>query len=294
MNKQTLSDSMNDGSVIHRESNGLQVTMIKMLPGITLNLCQMQAGPGEQSYVTNSRGYISFCCPLEGVIEVSTDDHVYASTADDLHVVQLPEQDIRYTCSEHYRCVDLAIKQSTLETLAGSRYQHLDHAIAGGCHLKTLPNSLKVFKAAETLLLRANADNTGLLTQAAAMEYLGQFLEHLLTLHLTGMNKRRQKQLSTAKARLLKDLCKAPTIPELAREVGMSQCDLKKGFKEQYGNSVFALFQQERMALGRELLHSQSVTETAKRLGYRNASHFSAAFRKQFGLLPSEARRQCF
>ncbi len=35
-----------------------------------------------------------------------------------------------------------------------------------------------------------------------------------------------------------------------------------------------------------------SVTETAVMMGYSNISHFSSAFRKQFGVLPKEIRRQ--
>jgi AraC family transcriptional regulator len=41
-----------------------------------------------------------------------------------------------------------------------------------------------------------------------------------------------------------------------------------------------------------QLLKSNNVTETAMVMGYSNFSHFSTAFRKQFGMLPKEARRE--
>ena len=39
------------------------------------------------------------------------------------------------------------------------------------------------------------------------------------------------------------------------------------------------------------MLKQRGVTETAIALGYSNVSHFSSAFKKQHGLLPSEMKK---
>jgi len=52
-----------------------------------------------------------------------------------------------------------------------------------------------------------------------------------------------------------------------------------------------AMFQRARMERALGLLPHHSVTETASLLGYSNVSHCSAAFCKQFGVLPRTARR---
>jgi AraC family transcriptional regulator len=102
---------------------------------------------------------------------------------------------------------------------------------------------------------------------------------------------RERKQLAVAKELLLSDLSSPPTIAELARKVGLNQCTLKRGFKAVFGSSLYAYFQAERMRHAKHLLPDNSVTETAVILGYSNVSHFSSAFRRHFGVLPSAARR---
>ncbi|GAB7541632.1 helix-turn-helix transcriptional regulator [Cupriavidus sp. 8B] len=65
---------------------------------------------------------------------------------------------------------------------------------------------------------------------------------------------------------------------------------LKQGFRSLFASSIYAYFQAERMRQARQFLRKHNVTETAMMLGYSNISHFSSAFRKQFGMLPSAVR----
>ncbi|MBQ1782614.1 MAG: helix-turn-helix transcriptional regulator [Gammaproteobacteria bacterium] len=105
------------------------------------------------------------------------------------------------------------------------------------------------------------------------------------------LSTRECRQLEHARELLLQDLSTPPTIAQLAKAVGINQCKLKKSFKDHFGNTIYGLFQEERMASAQRLLQSYNVTETAMILGYSNVSHFSAAFAKQFGCLPSKARQ---
>lgn len=105
------------------------------------------------------------------------------------------------------------------------------------------------------------------------------------------LSPRECRQLDGAKELLLRDLSAPPTIAELARAVGMNECKLKMCFKRRFGTTIYALFQEERMKKAKRLLQDHNVTETAMVLGYSNVSHFSTAFLKQFGCLPSRARQ---
>jgi AraC family transcriptional regulator len=98
-----------------------------------------------------------------------------------------------------------------------------------------------------------------------------------------------RRRLVRARDRLLEDLGKAPSLSELAREAGMSQPKLTRGFRQLFLNSVYGVFQQARMtqARNRLLTGNESVMRIASDLGYANASHFATAFRKQFGINPS-------
>lgn len=98
-----------------------------------------------------------------------------------------------------------------------------------------------------------------------------------------------RQRLLRARERLLLDLGKAPSLSELARESGMSQPKLTRGFRQLFLNSVYGVFQQARMTQARSRLleGDESVMRVASDLGYANASHFATAFRKQFGINPS-------
>ena len=102
-----------------------------------------------------------------------------------------------------------------------------------------------------------------------------------------------QQRLLRARDFLLHDLSAAPTLPELAQEAGLSLLKLKRGFRQLFGNTVYGIFQQERMQEARRQLNlGLPVLAVAAELGYTNASHFAVAFKKQFGINPSEVKRQ--
>lgn len=103
-----------------------------------------------------------------------------------------------------------------------------------------------------------------------------------------------RRNLLRARDILLADLTQAPTIDALARECGLSAVKLKRGFRLLFNESVYGLFQRERMHEARRRLSEghTPVTVVAADLGYANASHFAAAFQKQFGVPPSAFKRR--
>ena len=74
------------------------------------------------------------------------------------------------------------------------------------------------------------------------------------------------------------------------RTAGFSETRLKGAFRAHFGTSVFGHLRQARMEEARRLLLDRrlNVSETAIRVGYSNPSKFAAAFRKQFGMSPSD------
>lgn len=80
------------------------------------------------------------------------------------------------------------------------------------------------------------------------------------------------------------------SIESLAKAVFMSESKLKKLFKQSYGMAIYQYYQKNRMHKAKELLAKgkHSISETGAILGYQNMSNFSAAFKKEFGHLPSE------
>lgn len=83
------------------------------------------------------------------------------------------------------------------------------------------------------------------------------------------------------------------SLEELAAEHGISVSFLQKSFKQVYGLPVYQYLKTYRLekAAAALLGTGRSVTEIALDAGYTNPAKFSEAFRKRFGLSPSEYRR---
>lgn len=98
------------------------------------------------------------------------------------------------------------------------------------------------------------------------------------------------KKIKDAKEILLQQLNSPPTIADLARSVAIPEYQLKSGFKELYGNTIYGYVLTKKMDQARKLLDlgSIQVNEVAYDIGYSNPSHFIAAFKKQFGVTPKK------
>ena len=82
------------------------------------------------------------------------------------------------------------------------------------------------------------------------------------------------------------------SIAKLALDAGINQTKLKLGFKELFGNTVFGYLTMQRMQEAKTLLLDDSlpICEIANRVGYKHAQHFTVAFKKAMGCLPSDLR----
>ncbi|MEW5854707.1 MAG: AraC family transcriptional regulator [Myxococcota bacterium] len=100
------------------------------------------------------------------------------------------------------------------------------------------------------------------------------------------------ERLERVRRCLVEHLEEPPTLRELARSAGFSETKLKGGFSALFGTSVFAYLRHARMEEARRLLLKRhlNVTEVALRVGYANPSKFAAAFRREFGMSPSDVR----
>jgi AraC-like DNA-binding protein len=98
------------------------------------------------------------------------------------------------------------------------------------------------------------------------------------------------RKIKHAKEHLLKNLNDPPGLKELARLSGLNEYQLKVGFKEIYGNTVFGYLLDHKLDHARTTLDTGKfqVNEVAFQIGYSNPSHFIAAFKKKFGVTPKK------
>jgi AraC-like DNA-binding protein len=98
------------------------------------------------------------------------------------------------------------------------------------------------------------------------------------------------RKIKHAKEYLLKNIDAPPSIKTLAKTAGLNEHQLKAGFKEIYGNTVFGYLLDHKLDHARMMMDSgkYKVNEVAFQIGYTNPSHFIAAFKKKFGITPKK------
>ncbi len=91
---------------------------------------------------------------------------------------------------------------------------------------------------------------------------------------------------------ILNNLTEPCSLIDLAHKAGTNEFTLKKGFKELFGTTVFGFWNDVKMEEARKMLQTRSmnVSEVADAIGYKNPQHFTAAFKRKFGVVPSQLR----
>lgn len=86
------------------------------------------------------------------------------------------------------------------------------------------------------------------------------------------------------------------SLIELSRKAGINDNKLKKGFKELTGETVFGYLNKIRMEKAYYYLSKEkkNVNEVAFLVGYKNAQHFTIAFKKRYNILPGRINKTKF
>lgn len=97
-------------------------------------------------------------------------------------------------------------------------------------------------------------------------------------------------KIKRAKDIMIQRISEPPSLVDLSSEIDLSLKKLKEGFKQIYGTTVYGFLFDYKMELARKLLETgtHNVNEVGLKVGYSTASHFIAAFKKQFGTTPKK------
>ncbi|WP_229207908.1 helix-turn-helix transcriptional regulator [Dyadobacter beijingensis] len=100
------------------------------------------------------------------------------------------------------------------------------------------------------------------------------------------------EQMHQVKRMLDEHLDRSWSLKDLAHVVGTNEFNLKKYFKEVFGTTVFNYLHEVRMETSRKELckPGSTINDVAQRVGYKHATHFTAAFKKFHGVLPTKLR----
>lgn len=124
-----------------------------------------------------------------------------------------------------------------------------------------------------------------------------QLLGHGLQLRIEDRSKRplpmaaQHSRLETVRQQLELHPEKEYSLNELAQMAAMSSSSLRSKFRQAYGLPVFDYLRDCRLALARRYLQQgYSVQQAAWMSGYQHATNFSTAFRRRYGIAPSDLR----
>ena len=83
-------------------------------------------------------------------------------------------------------------------------------------------------------------------------------------------------------------------LDDIARRVASSRRQLQRAYAEVGGTTFRTHLTRVRMEKAADLLasHLLTVREVARRVGYRQPAQFAKAFRRQFGVAPSDFRAE--
>jgi len=100
------------------------------------------------------------------------------------------------------------------------------------------------------------------------------------------------KKIRTAVAVLNSEYANPPTLPDLAQKLGISETQLKSGFKAMTGTTVLQYCISKRIEAAKLLLseNRQSISEIGDIVGYQDHSAFSRAFHRLTGCSPRRWR----
>lgn len=147
----------------------------------------------------------------------------------------------------------------------------------------------------QMLLCRLQGGMRNLYLSGKALELTATVMDGLQHPHApqaAPLNTRDSERLQQARELLLAQLQTPPTLPELARQIGINVSKLTSGFRQLFGCSVYAFVREQRLQLAYRMLADGaiSVADAAHACGYTD-SHFTKVFRSRFGSAPSSLRR---
>lgn len=196
-----------------------------------------------------------------------------------------------------FRGLDIRIEPNLWRRLSGDRIQGClteDHpycsTISGTAWVGILPVSPEFMVLTKQLYDAAVSGAEDLIVETRSLEIIEK------TIHQIQLNKdikhpyaKDKKTIKYVQNIIANDLAYPWTVTELAQAAGVTLKKLKSIFPIHVDMPVYAYLQEMRLKAAHEMVSEQkhSITEISMTVGYTSLSHFSALFRRRFGMSPS-------
>lgn len=280
------------------------VEVLTLFPGVVLQFHSFHCRSfylSESKEVGNSLK-INYC--TEGRMEVRMSDHLFLfMEPGNLSIdVRKAQDSFQFPCG-HYHGVELLFHSSTLNRDAPELLKILG---VDGKQVQT-----RFCQDTQSYVSRADErmkklfEDMGSAPPECRIPYLQMKVTELLLLLCTSNIPEKSDEssfMTMGQVQIAKqvmemisaDLGRHYSIENLAATFGISPSSLKNYFQGVYGKNISTWLREARMSAAALALResNQPVAEIAAKVGYENASKFSAAFKRFLGETPLEYRRQ--
>lgn len=209
----------------------------------------------------------------------------------------------RGICGQHLRKVSITIPPGWLSTagLEGEAAALADHLERSHGELRAVPAAAELAGLA-ALMLTGLPDGggdglgCGLMQEARAFEMLARVFQSVAGCGApavaTAGPSRAAARLRAAQEYMVEHIETELTLAEIAGAACVSVSTLQRLFREQMGMPVWEYVRRLRLDHARRFLErgEGSVTEAAFRAGYNSPANFATAFKRAFGVSPSQCR----
>jgi AraC-like DNA-binding protein len=130
-------------------------------------------------------------------------------------------------------------------------------------------------------------------TESRAQQLLCEVLAGMSDVYRRRLPARTRQLVQRARAIIANNPEQPHTLQSLSRSLGLNRTLLADGFHAEFGETVFAFLQSERLRRAWTLLEdaSERVAAVAARVGYRDAASFTRAFKAHYGITPRHVGR---
>ena len=275
-----LSNEFGNGNIIEYSFDGLKIQQIKL-----------QLKKSLQIQKSEKNHTLALSVLIEGEKKISDHQQHIEIIQESIESCISPLRNINYTIeySKEKKIKELVISMATdfvdkhrLNDLISYEKNSTNECLTQQLSDKTYEIVNEIFKDTKKGLLKR------LFFEAKVLE--------LLSLQYSEIKEQKSssKKILKAKNIITNNLDRQISINEISKRIYLNEFLLKKEFKEIIGKSIFEFAQFERMKEAKRLLKNtvKPIYEIAELVGYKNHTHFTAAFKKLEQKTPKMYRKE--
>lgn len=276
------------GSIIEVCFNCITISISKFI----LNSDLLQLDKSDDNWLQ-----LSFLIEGEKIIYLKneSEDILYESQESYMAFIEGYKGFNRITGNQPFREVKIKLSKEFL----------IQHGLENGINFKKITDRNLIIPITEDLrmvfatleLKYTKAISSKILLEAKVLHILAIQINNYKNINSNKIHIKSDKSLKTLyKVRqfLKNNLDKNYSINQLSREFGLNENLLKTKFKKLFDSTIHQFYLNAKMKKAKELLKMTQlpIYEIAEEVGYKNATHFSAAFKRSYKESPKEYRNK--